>query len=139
MQMLAAACSASLGSPALAQSLNHLAAETSESSAAVNIRASVSGDESGLPASEAEVHWSASANPRRQAMATSALLTPAEYAQFESGLLYATGSAQFSHRFAEEQTMRLDHTNLLGGALCRGARKIARLRGVAGSLLHRCR
>ena len=40
-------------------------------------------------------------------MATSALLTPIGYAQLESGMLYASGSAQFSNRAAQEQTMRL--------------------------------
>jgi hypothetical protein len=131
--LLAAACTASLGSPAIAQSLNHLTAETkaSELSAAVNMHASLSGDESGVTITEADVHPAASslsspmivsaispaapenkqpdltANPGRPAMATSALLTPVGYAQFESGMLYAMGSAQFSHRTGEEQTMRL--------------------------------
>jgi hypothetical protein len=133
MLLLAAACTASLGGPALAQSLNHLAAEakTSELSTAVNMHASFSGDEASLSPAEADVHAATSgptspmivsaispaapeskqpdltANPGRPAMATSALLTPVGYAQFESGMLYATGSAQFSHRSAEEQTMRL--------------------------------
>jgi hypothetical protein len=47
------------------------------------------------------------ANPGRPAMATSALLTPLGYAQFESGLLYASGSAEFSNRSGQEETMRL--------------------------------
>jgi hypothetical protein len=47
------------------------------------------------------------ANPGRPAMATSALLTPVGYAQFESGLLYAADSAGFSNRSAEEETMRV--------------------------------
>lgn len=47
------------------------------------------------------------ANPGRPAMATSALLTPLGYAQFESGLLYAAGSAEFSNRSGDEETMRL--------------------------------
>ncbi len=40
-------------------------------------------------------------------MATSALLTPVGYAQFESGLLFAADSAGFSNRSAEEETMRV--------------------------------
>ncbi len=133
MLLLAAACTASLGGPALAQCLNHPAAEAkrSELSTAVDMHASFSGDEARLWLAEANVHPAASgvsspiivsaipppalenkqpdltANPGRPAMATSALLTPVGYAQFESGMLYATGSAQFSHRSAEEQTMRL--------------------------------
>jgi hypothetical protein len=47
------------------------------------------------------------ANPGRPAMATSALLTPLGYAQFESGSLYAAGSAEFSNRSGQEETMRL--------------------------------
>ncbi len=47
------------------------------------------------------------ANPGRPAMATSALLTPMGYAQFESGLLYAADSAAFSNRSGQEETMRL--------------------------------
>jgi hypothetical protein len=50
------------------------------------------------------------ANPGRPAMATSALLTPLGYAQFESGLLYAAGSAEFSNRSGDEETMRLTVT-----------------------------
>jgi uncharacterized protein YwlG (UPF0340 family) len=47
------------------------------------------------------------ANPGRPAMATSALLTPVGYAQFESGLLFATDSAGFSNRSGDEETMRV--------------------------------
>jgi hypothetical protein len=133
MLVLAAACTAGLGSHALAQSLNHLSAETkaAELPAAVDTRASLSWDELDVRLPEADVHTAASnssspmvvsaiaqpvvqnkppdltANPGRPAMATSALLTPVGYAQFESGVLYAAGSAQFYHRSAEEQTMRL--------------------------------
>jgi hypothetical protein len=59
------------------------------------------------PAAPASKQPDLTANPGRPAMATSALLTPVGYAQLESGMLYATGSAQFSHRSAEEQTMGL--------------------------------
>jgi hypothetical protein len=47
------------------------------------------------------------ANPGRPAMATSALLTPVGYAQFESGLLFAADSAGFSNRSGDEETMRV--------------------------------
>jgi len=47
------------------------------------------------------------ANPGRPALATSALLTPQGYVQFENGVLFASGSAQFSNRVAQEETMRL--------------------------------
>jgi hypothetical protein len=53
------------------------------------------------------------ANPGRPAMATSALLTPVGYAQFESGLLYAADSAGFSNRSAQEETMRVTVTPFL--------------------------
>jgi hypothetical protein len=43
----------------------------------------------------------------RPALATSALLTPIGYAQFETGVLYAEDSAGFSSRNAEEETMRV--------------------------------
>jgi hypothetical protein len=130
MLLLALACTAGTGSTAFAQNLNNLTGgvQASELSAAVNMRVGFFADESGIP--EADVHAPASgssspmivsavtqpasenkqpditANPGRPAMATSALLTPVWYAQLESGMLYASGSAQFSHRSAEEQTMR---------------------------------
>jgi hypothetical protein len=128
--LLALACTAGPCNTAFAQNLNHLTTgvEASELSAAVNMRVGFSADVSGIP--DADVHEPASgpsspmivsaiaqptsenkqpditANPGRPAMATSALLTPVGYAQLESGMLYAAGSAQFSHRSAEEQTMR---------------------------------
>ncbi|HXP08966.1 MAG TPA: hypothetical protein VN828_10745, partial [Acidobacteriaceae bacterium] len=127
MLLLALACTAG---PTFAQTLNHLAtgAQTSELAGAVKMRGSFAADESAIP--EADVHAPTggpsspvilsaitqpanenkqpdiTANPGRPAMATSALLTPVGYAQLESGMLYADGSAQFSHRTAEEQTMR---------------------------------
>jgi hypothetical protein len=51
-----------------------------------------------------------SANPGRPSMSNSALLTPIGYAQFETGFLYAAGSAEFSTRNAEEETMRVTVT-----------------------------
>ena len=53
------------------------------------------------------------ANPGRPAMATSALLTPVGYAQFESGLLLAADSAGFSNRSGDEETMRITVTPFL--------------------------
>jgi hypothetical protein len=50
------------------------------------------------------------ANPGRPSMSTSALLTPIGYAQFENGVLYAAGSAEFSKRGALEETMRVTLT-----------------------------
>jgi hypothetical protein len=50
------------------------------------------------------------ANPGRPSMSTSALLTPIGYAQFENGVLYAAGSAEFSKRSALEETMRVTLT-----------------------------
>src|ERR1700760_3946424 len=59
-----------------------------------------------VPAEE-EKQPEITANPGRPAMATSALLTPVGYAQFETGLLVAADSASFSNRSAEEETMRV--------------------------------
>jgi hypothetical protein len=121
--LLAVVCTASLGGPAIAQSPNQLPAS-------VRMLASFSNDESGVSPVEGSVHANTppsstmvvsaipaassedkqpdlAANPGRPAMATSALLTPIGYAQLESGMLYASGSAQFSNRAAQEQTMRL--------------------------------
>jgi hypothetical protein len=46
------------------------------------------------------------ANPGRPALATSALLTPQGYVQVENGVLFASGSAEFATRVAQEETMR---------------------------------
>jgi len=46
------------------------------------------------------------ANPGRPALATSALLTPQGYVQFENGVQFASGSAQFANRVGQEETMR---------------------------------
>src|SRR5258706_14066310 len=47
------------------------------------------------------------ANPARPTVATPATLTPVGYLQFENGVLYATGSQDFSSRFAVNQGTKL--------------------------------
>src|SRR5882672_8795926 len=47
------------------------------------------------------------ANPARPTVATPATLTPVGYLQFENGTLYATGSEDFSSRFAINQVTKL--------------------------------
>jgi hypothetical protein len=47
------------------------------------------------------------ANPARPTVATPATLTPVGYLQFENGTLYATGSQDFSSRFAVNQVTKL--------------------------------
>ncbi len=47
------------------------------------------------------------ANPARPTVATPATLTPIGYLQFENGTLYATGSQDFSGRFAINQVTKL--------------------------------
>ncbi len=60
-----------------------------------------------------EVAPGLNANPGRPAMATSALLTPQGYVQFENGSLIASGAAQFADRVAQEETMRFTVTSRL--------------------------
>lgn len=47
------------------------------------------------------------ANPARPTVATPATLTPVGYLQFENGVLYATGSPDFSSRFGVNQVTKL--------------------------------
>jgi len=47
------------------------------------------------------------ANPARHTVATPATLTPVGYLQFENGVLYATGSDEFSSRFSINQVTKL--------------------------------
>jgi hypothetical protein len=47
------------------------------------------------------------ANPARPTVATPATLTPVGYLQFENGILYATGSDEFSSRFGVNQVTKL--------------------------------
>ena len=47
------------------------------------------------------------ANPARPTVATPATLTPIGYLQFENGVLYATGSPDFSSRFGLNQVTKL--------------------------------
>lgn len=47
------------------------------------------------------------ANPARPTVATPATLTPVGYLQFENGVLYATGSDEFSSRFSVNQVTKL--------------------------------
>lgn len=47
------------------------------------------------------------ANPARPTVATPATLTPVGYLQFENGVLYATGSPDFSSRFSVNQVTKL--------------------------------
>ena len=47
------------------------------------------------------------ANPARPTVATPATLTPVGYLQFENGILYATGSDEFSSRFGINQVTKL--------------------------------
>src|SRR5215813_6272279 len=47
------------------------------------------------------------ANPARPTVATPATLTPVGYLQFENGILYATGSPDFSSRFGVNQVTKL--------------------------------
>jgi len=53
------------------------------------------------------------ANPARPTVATPATLTPVGYLQFENGTLYATGSSDFSSRFAINQVTKLTVTSRL--------------------------
>src|SRR5262252_7948593 len=47
------------------------------------------------------------ANPARPTVATPATLTPVGYLQFENGVLYATGSPDFSSRLGVNQVTKL--------------------------------
>jgi hypothetical protein len=106
------------GMSAAAQSLNlsSPAGIKPVETAAIDARdADISGDPStgmvistpvSVPAAE-DKQPEITANPGRPAMATSALLTPIGYAQFESGLLFAADSAGFSNRSGDEETMRV--------------------------------
>jgi hypothetical protein len=129
--LIAAACAAGVANCASGQSLNQSATEitVAESSVTFDMKTNSPGDGSNV--ADASAHLAANggwspmvqsalkpsavedtqpdltANPGRPAMATSALLTPVGYAQFETGMLFSADSSQFSNRFAQEQTMRL--------------------------------
>jgi hypothetical protein len=64
-------------------------------SAAVCLRAQTSADDTPV------------ANPARPTVATPATLTPVGYLQFENGMLYATGSPDFSSRYGINQVTKL--------------------------------
>ena len=114
--LLVIACTSDTGGFAQAQSLNPATGNKPVETAAIDTHdGSISGDPStgmvvstpvSAPVTE-DKRPEITANPGRPAMATSALLTPVGYAQFETGLLYAADSAGFSKRSADEETMRV--------------------------------
>jgi hypothetical protein len=114
--LLVIACASGMGASAQSQNLNLPAGTKPVEMAAID---APDGDMSGVPSTGMVISTPVSvpvtddkqpeitANPGRPAMATSALLTPVGYAQFESGLLFAADSAGFSNRSGEEETMRV--------------------------------
>jgi uncharacterized protein YwlG (UPF0340 family) len=120
--LLVAACTSGMGASAQCQNLNLPAGSKPVEMATIDAH---DGDMSGDPSTGMVISTPVSvpvtddkqpeitANPGRPAMATSALLTPVGYAQFESGLLFATDSAGFSNRSGEEETMRVTVTPFL--------------------------
>jgi hypothetical protein len=114
--LLVIACASGMGASAQSQNLILPAGTTPVEMAAIDAH---DGDMSGDPSTGMVISTPVSvpvtddkqpeitANPGRPAMATSALLTPVGYAQFESGLLFAADSAGFSNRSGEEETMRV--------------------------------
>jgi hypothetical protein len=141
--LLVIACTSGMSAFAQSQSPNLPTAAKPIEMAAVSSDGGMSGDPStgmliSTPVSKPlpeEQQPEITANPGRPAMATSALLTPVGYVQFESGMLFAADSAGFSNRSGDEETMRVTVSSFL--QFIAAAEPIAHTRAAAESLNQR--